>query len=134
MNFILDTSAIIAVFCDEPGADEVRSLLAEPENHFSVHAVNVIEVFYRLARARGEASPIGAAIFLREVGIRVRERIELSFARDVARVKTLMQRISLADCVCIGLARQMKGRVLTADRGEFTAVRDARICGVHFIR
>lgn len=134
MFYILDSSAIIAALVGEPGGEIVIDLLERTENHFLVHAVNVIEVCHWSYRYRDPAFVINVGIQLRAFGVRTVDRMTERFCREAAALRYEIQRISLADCVCVALTRHHRATVLTSDRGEFTAVREMRVCKVRFIR
>jgi ribonuclease VapC len=65
-SYTLDTSALIAYFADEPGAERVEGLLRLADsNRVEVHAsfMTYMETLYRLWRDRGEKQ--GKLIYLR---------------------------------------------------------------------
>lgn len=56
MSSIFDASALISLLRDEPGADEVQSLLERESEAQYVHAINLCEVYYDFFRAAGAHS------------------------------------------------------------------------------
>jgi len=52
---ILDANAVIAYLKNEPGADVVAELIANPEHRLAIHAVNATEVYYNYLRSDGQA-------------------------------------------------------------------------------
>ena len=49
MKLVLDASAVVAYVRDEPGAKFVESLLARESTEATIHAVNHLEVYCKLA-------------------------------------------------------------------------------------
>ncbi len=56
MIYILDSSALIALFRDEKGADIVEQIVLDERNACSAHAINLCEVYYDFHRDEGEPS------------------------------------------------------------------------------
>ena len=61
MKYVLDACAAIAFLRQEPGADIVKSLLLDSGNDIHVHAVNLIEIHYKLTSFGGDAAADEAA-------------------------------------------------------------------------
>ena len=60
---VLDASALLALFFDEPGAEKIEELLhqaAEADKPLLISAVSWAEVLYRMQRRRGAAGWEGA--------------------------------------------------------------------------
>lgn len=108
---VLDSSALLALMLDEPGADRVAAALADS----SMSAVNLVESLARIARAGRD--PVVAAETLAESEI-----VWHSFQPDDALAVALLEPgtrkhgLSLGDRACLALAARLGCGVLTADR------------------
>jgi len=133
MTFALDGSAMIAFLRDEPGA-EVVALLTDPSQTCFARAIILCELFYDFRRAEGEGAALDAIQTL--VGLRIvfREDMDSPFWQEAGRVKADHRRVSLADCLCIALARRLNGEVVTCDHHEFDPLVAAGVLTVRFIR
>jgi len=108
---VLDASAVLALYCDEPGAELVRATL--PGGLLS--AVNYAEVIGKCLD-RGEAiDDVLRKIAATGVQIVVHD---LLLARRTGELRPLTRRngLSLADRACLALAERERMPVLTADR------------------
>jgi PIN domain nuclease of toxin-antitoxin system len=108
---VLDTSALLALINDEPGADKVRPLLAEAV----MSAVNVCETVYKLRR-RGmpvETVRVTLAPLVRQA-IDFDEAMAYVAASIHERTRDLG--ISLADCACLALALSRKVPAVTTEK------------------
>ena len=108
---VLDASAVLAVYFDEPGADRVRAAL--PGSLLS--SVNYTEVIGKCLD-RGEAF---AAVLrkLAAMGLAVIAH-DAQLARRAGELRPLTKRLgmSLADRACLALAERERLPALTADR------------------
>ena len=109
--FVLDSSAILAIFHREPGADVVRAALPAA----CISSVNYAEVITKLI---DEGLPFGEAETLFErlycfVVEADKDRAALAGAMHEATRRT---GISLGDRFCLQLARELHAPVLTTDR------------------
>lgn len=113
---VLDASALLAYLGDENGADIVADAIAAGA---TISAVNLAEALSTLA-ARGR-DPTTVATELTERGLLDGAiTVEPFIAADsieAARLRPLTRSagLSLADRACLGLARRLSVRVLTAD-------------------
>ncbi len=107
----------------EPGAAHVEALLAKPSVENVMHAVNLLEVYYKLASYAGEATANEAMDDLSALGVKIHERVDKSLRLRAGFFKTRYPFLSLADSVCIALAEQTQSIVVTSDR-PFANVKD----------
>lgn len=108
---VLDASAVLALYCDEPGAELVRATL--PGGLLS--AVNYAEVIGKCLE-RGEA--MGAVLRkIAAMGVQIVAH-DLLLAQRTGELRPLTRRfgLSLADRACLALAERERMPILTADR------------------
>lgn len=108
---VLDASAVIAVYFDEPGAEQVRATLPGA----LLSSVNYTEVIGK-ALDRGET--LAAALRkLAAMGFTVVAH-DAQLAQRAGELRPLTRRLgmSLADRACLALAERERLPVLTADR------------------
>lgn len=132
MNYVLDSSAIIAYLWAEPGGKIVLNLLKSGGDCFA-HVLNLCEVYYHLRRLTSRVDSDTTIENLIQDGLRVRSDIDDAFWRQVGEHK-IRGRISIADCFCIALAQRLGATVVTSDRHEFEPIEQAGIVPVLFIR
>ena len=120
----LDASALIAYYGREPGWNIMARLLAGARRgraQLAVHAVNVGEVYYRAYRRAGEARARELFLHLRQLPIRIHDRVSSDLLQEVGRLKG-SYRIAYADAFAIALARLRRSRLVTTDRKELEAL------------
>lgn len=108
---VLDASALLALFNQEPGWQRLAGALVDDDS--TISAVNYAEVLQKASRVGVAAEAIDAQ--LDELGVTVSP-----FGRLDARLAASLYRhqsgLSLADRVCLGLARSLSSPAYTADR------------------
>ena len=115
---VLDSSAVLASFYGEAGADTIDEILRGA----AISTVNVAEVISKLVE-RGMPADMARSALI-DTGIEI-----VAFDLDQAEVvgdlrrKTRTQGLSLGDRACLALAQRINGRAVTADR-SWTAVED----------
>ena len=134
MSFVLDACAMIAFLRDEPGANVVENLLADPSQPCVAHSINLCEVYYDFIRTVGVRRARAALNDLGKIGVKSRRDISRDFCDDVGELKGTIKRVSLADCFAIALARKLDAEIVTSDHHEFDAIAQAKWCRVRFIR
>jgi predicted nucleic acid-binding protein len=130
--YVLDACAMIAYVRGELGEQILTDLMADRDNEFAAHSVNMAEVYYHFLRESGQQDA-ELAVEPFEKGIAIRSDGDGAFWRDVARLKA-PGRIALADCFCVALARRLEATVVTTDRTELAPVQAAGECSVLFLR
>lgn len=109
MAGVLDASALLAMLLEEPGGDEVASLL--PRTRIS--AVNLAEVLGRLARGGMPDDALGAvAGRLHPLAL----PFEVGLSAETARLIRVARGLSLGDRACIATAKHLGLPVITADK------------------
>lgn len=134
MNLVYDSNVLIAYLEDEPGAEEVEALLADPSNIGFVHTINLCEVFYHVRRKHGEEAALDAYSGIQKLRLSIREDMDEDLWQAAARIKADFRRVSLADCLCTALANRVGGEMVTSDRHEIEALAEAGVCVARFIR
>ena len=119
---VLDASAVLALFLDEPGAEKMEHLFhlaSEADRPVFISAVNWAEVLYKMERKHGQAGLDTARQFERTTPL---ETVPVD--RDLAETAALLKNehdLGLADAFAAALAKSKKAELVTADH-EFKAV------------
>ena len=125
---VLDASALLAFFHREAGSDVVENVLRQ--GSVCMSAVNYAEVVIKHVAKGKDAGTLRELI--RKLGIVV-IAFDESSAEAVARLKpkTTAWGLSMADCACLTLAKQLDALALTADT-EWANLKDE--CDIKLIR
>lgn len=109
-QYVYDSSALLAILLDEPGADIAAANIADA----MMSTVNVAEIYSRVA---DKGIPVEKAErFLVGKGVRfVDFDAELARAAGAMRAETRNYGLSIGDRACIALAIRENATVLTAD-------------------
>jgi predicted nucleic acid-binding protein len=113
---VLDASALLALFFDEPGAEKVEALLhqaAEADKPLLIAAVNWAEVLYRIERKQGAQGLKGARDFERTMPLDVAV-LDRELAESAAHLKA-QHNLGLADAFAAALAKGKKAELVTSD-------------------
>ncbi len=119
---VLDASALLALFFDEPGAEKVENLFhqaAEADKPMLIAAVNWAEVVYIMQRKQGAKGLAGAQHFQRTMPLEVAP-LDRELAEAAAQLKTAHD-LGLADAFAAALAKSKKAELVTGDV-EFKAL------------
>lgn len=130
-NTVLDTSAILAYFNDEKGADRIERVLLSRGKKCHMHAANAIEVYYKVSAKSDDQLALTAYDRLSALGITIHESMDREFQLRCGMVKAAYPMLSLADSMVLVLAERIGGVVMTADKefskmGRFVAVEQIR--------
>lgn len=113
---VLDASAVLALFFDEPGAERVEHLIhlaVEADKPLLIAAVNWAEVLYKMQRKSGAQGLNGARDFERTMPLEVAP-LDRELAESAAQLKTAHD-LGLADAFAVALAKSKKAELVTAD-------------------
>jgi ribonuclease VapC len=113
---VLDASALLALFFDEPGAEKVENLLqlaAEADKRLFIAAVNWAEVLYKMQRKDSVRGLEGARHFARTMPLEVAP-LDRELAEVAAQFKAA-HNLGLADAFAAALAKAKKAELVTAD-------------------
>jgi predicted nucleic acid-binding protein len=124
-TMVLDAHALMVLFNDEPGADEVEKILLKAENgnpRLLMSVINWGEIYYSIMR--GASQELADSKSHEIAGMRI-ELIPLD-ARDLelirqAAVFKATKKMSYADCFAAALAETRNAELVTGDR-DFKAV------------
>jgi predicted nucleic acid-binding protein len=130
---VLDTCAMLAYLIGESGAEVVKAIIENPISPCYAHSVNLCEVYYQIVRKSDETEARLRINGLLADGVIERSDMGRTFWERVGSHKA-RGRISLADCFCIALAREISGQVVTSDHHEFDPLVPLGICPILFIR
>lgn len=108
---VLDASALLALVRDEPGADDVTTLL----DSAVVSAVNLSEVVAKLADSGMPEAAIYATLEEVELSVVSFDRSH-AYAAGYLRPMTRQAGLSFGDRACLALARQLGVPAITTDR------------------
>ena len=109
---ILDASALLALLLGEPGADKVKAVLTDA----AMATVNVAEVVGHFARANASENDVRSLLDPLPFE-RVPFDDELAYAAGLLLPLTKPAGLSFGDRACLALARRLRVKALTADRG-----------------
>ena len=110
-QYVLDASALLAVFLDEQGADRVQAVMNDAE----ISSVNLAEIGARLSDRGYDLDELYSD--LKDLQLPVAGFDEIQ-AESCARLRaaTKAHGLSLGDRACLALAQMRKKKVFTADR------------------
>ncbi|MGA1843331.1 MAG: PIN domain-containing protein [bacterium] len=111
--FALDTSALLTLWNDEPGADDVEKILRIKANRIIVSFMSYMECYYRIWRNRGREKGREIYAYLFTLPI---ERIDLNeeILQLAAEIKASYS-LSVADSWIISTARFMDAYLVHKD-------------------
>jgi len=109
--FVLDASAVLCLLKGEKGTDRVIEVLPRS----SISAVNLSEVYAKLADAGGSEEKVAHAIGVLHLKV---EPFDDEQCKDAGMLRPATKSIglSLGDRACLALARRRKATALTADQ------------------
>lgn len=129
-TMVLDAHALMVLFNDEPGADEVEQILLKAESGTPRLLMSVVswgEIYYSIMRGASQEMADSKAHEI--AGMRIElvpvDANDLELVRQAAAFKAT-KKMSYADCFAAALAKTKNAELVTGDR-EFKAVeRDVR--------
>jgi PIN domain nuclease of toxin-antitoxin system len=134
-TMVLDAHALMVLFNDEPGAEEVEKILIKAESgnpKLLMSVVNWGEIYYSILRG---ASPEMADSKSHEIaGMQIElvpvDADDLDLVRRVAVFKAT-KKMSYADCFAAALAKIKNAELVTGDREFKQLARDVKIHWLH---
>jgi len=124
-TMVLDAHALMVLFNDEPGAEQVEKILLKAESgtpKLLMSVINFGEIYYAIYRG---ASPEAAEAKAHEIaGMQIElvpvDARDLELVRQAAMFKAT-KKMSYADCFAAALAKIRNAELVTGDR-DFRAV------------
>ncbi len=116
MNYVMDSSAILAYLKDEKGAEQVQNFFGRTNIDLYIHSVNLMEVHYRFTSFGGDLAANEALEDLSRLGVTVVQDFPRSLLLRASFFKTCNQFLSLADSICIALGEKLDAVVVTSDK------------------
>jgi predicted nucleic acid-binding protein len=134
-TMVLDAHALMVLFNDEPGAEEVEKILLKAEKgnpRLLMSIINFGEIYYSIYRG---ASPEVAESKAHEiVGMQIElvpvDAGDLELVRQAAVFKAT-RKMSYADCFAAALAKIKNAELVTGDREFKQLARDVKIHWLH---
>ena len=124
-TMVLDAHALMVLFNDEPGADEVEKILLKAESgnpRLLMSIINWGEIYYSIMR--GASHEIADSKSHEIAGMRIElvpvDARDLELVRQAAVFKA-SKKMSYADCFAAALAKTRSAELVTGDR-EFRVV------------
>jgi predicted nucleic acid-binding protein len=124
-TMVLDAHALMVLFNDEPGAEEVEKILLKAEKgnpRLLMSVINWGEIYYSIMR--GASQEIADSKAHEIAGMRIElvpvDTRDLELIRQAAAFKAT-KRMSYADCFAAALAKIRNAELVTGDR-DFKAV------------
>ena len=114
---VLDSWALIALFNEEPAAEEVEKLLhgATSGRHtLLMHVINWGEIYYTTMRRGGESAAKSIASDIAQMPISIVQSVDFDLVRQAAVFKS-SKRLSYADCFAAALAKLRRAEFVTGD-------------------
>jgi predicted nucleic acid-binding protein len=114
---VLDSWALIALFNEEPAADDVEKLLhaATAGRHtLLMHVINWGEIYYTTMRRGGESAAKSIAADIGQMPISIVELANFEIVRQAAIFKA-KKKLSYADCFAAALAKIRRAEFVTGD-------------------
>ncbi len=115
---VLDSTAVLASFYGEAGADTIDEIIRDS----LISTVNAAEVISKLVERGMTAVMARSALLDTGIEIVAFDLDQAELAGDL-RATTRAHGLSLGDRACLGLAKMINGRAVTADRA-WAAVKD----------
>lgn len=124
-TMVLDAHALMVLFNDEPGAEEVEKILLKAESGTPKLLMSIInwgEIYYSIVRGASQAVADSKAHEIAGMQIELVpvDSRDLELVRQAAIFKAT-KKMSYADCFAAALAKTRNAELVTGDR-EFKAV------------
>jgi predicted nucleic acid-binding protein len=134
-TMVLDAHALMVLFNDEPGADEVEKILIKAESgspKLLMSVVNWGEIYYSILRgaSQGMAETKAHEIAGMQIELVPVDADDLELVRQAAAFKAT-RKMSYADCFAAALAKIKNAELITGDREFKQLARDVKIHWLH---
>lgn len=125
---VFDSFALLTVFEEEEGDRDVTQMLSDvPAGKLEgfISSVNVGEIYYILARKKGEEKAEAALDAVLHFPLEIVDP-DFDFCIDAAKIKA-KHRMSYADAFAAALTKQKKGTLITGDKEFKTLAGEIKI-------
>jgi len=134
-TMVLDAHALMVLFNDEPGADEVERILLKAESgsrKLLMSVVNWGEIYYSILRGASQemAETKAHEIAGMQIELVPVDADDLELVRQAAAFKAT-RKMSYADCFAAALAKIKNAELVTGDREFKQLARDVKIHWLH---
>ena len=134
-TMVLDAHALMVLFNDEPGADEVERILLKAESgspKLLMSVVNWGEIYYSILRGASQemAETKAHEIAGMQIELVPVDANDLELVRQAAAFKAT-RKMSYADCFSAALAKIKNAELVTGDREFKQLARDVKIHWLH---
>ena len=134
-TMVLDAHALMVLFNDEPGADEVEKILLKAESgspKLLMSVVNWGEIYYSILRGASQemAETKAHEIAGMQIELVPVDPDDLELVRQAAAFKAT-RKMSYADCFAAALAKIKNAELVTGDREFKQLARDVKIHWLH---
>jgi ribonuclease VapC len=134
-TMVLDAHALMVLFNDEPGAQEIEKILIKAESgspKLLMSVVNWGEIYYSILR--GASQEMAEAKAHEIAGMQIElvpvDADDLELVRQAAAFKAT-RKMSYADCFAAALAKIKNAELITGDREFKQLARDVKIHWLH---
>jgi len=134
-TMVLDAHALMVLFNDEPGADEIEKILIKAETgspKLLMSVVNWGEIYYSILR--GASQEMAEAKAHEIAGMQIElvpvDADDLELVRQAAAFKAT-RKMSYTDCFAAALAKIKNAELITGDREFKKLARDVKIHWLH---
>ena len=134
-TMVLDAHALMVLFNDEPGAEEVEGILLKTESgspKLLMSVVNWGEIYYSILRGASQemAETKAHEIAGMQIELVPVDANDLELVRQAAAFKAT-RKMSYADCFAAALAKIKNAELVTGDREFKQLARDVKIHWLH---
>ena len=134
-TMVLDAHALMVLFNDEPGADEVERILLKAQSgspQLLMSVVNWGEIYYSILRGASQemADTKAHEIAGMQIELVPVDADDLELVRQAAAFKAT-RKMSYADCFAAALAKIKNAELVTGDREFKQLARDVKIHWLH---
>jgi predicted nucleic acid-binding protein len=134
-TMVLDAHALMVLFNDEPGADEVERILLKAQSgspKLLMSVVNWGEIYYSILRGASQemAETKAHEIAGMQIELVPVDADDLELVRQAAAFKAT-RKMSYADCFAAALAKIKNAELVTGDREFKQLARDVKIHWLH---
>jgi predicted nucleic acid-binding protein len=134
-TMVLDAHALMVLFNDEPGADEVERILLKAESgspKLLMSVVNWGEIYYSILRGASQemAETKAHEIAGMQIELVPVDADDLELVRQAGAFKAT-RKMSYADCFAAALAKIKNAELVTGDREFKQLARDVKIHWLH---